>query len=87
MALATLSNPPTVIADGESITGWSGDTFELEPNIKKQGDNSVACAQTTNGNNDTIFTKASGSWDFSGGVCIIEEAGGKLSTLKGNALT
>jgi myo-inositol-1(or 4)-monophosphatase len=26
-------------------------------------------------------------WDFSGGVCIIEEAGGKLSTLKGDTLT
>lgn len=26
-------------------------------------------------------------WDFAGGVCIIEEAGGRLSTLKGEALT
>ncbi len=26
-------------------------------------------------------------WDFAGGVCIIEEAGGRLSTLKGDALT
>lgn len=26
-------------------------------------------------------------WDFSGGVCIIEEAGGKLTDLKGRSLT
>ena len=67
MATAALTNTPTSIADGESITGWSGDTFSLEPDIKVEGSNSVACAQTVSGNNDATFTKATGSWDFSGG--------------------
>ena len=26
-------------------------------------------------------------WDFAGGVCIIEEAGGKLTTLKAEPIT
>lgn len=70
MATATLTNTPTSIADGESVTGWSGDTFSLEPDIKVEGSNSVACAQTASGDNDAIFTKATGSWDFSGGEHI-----------------
>jgi hypothetical protein len=67
MATVALTSTPTSIADGESTTGWSGDTFALEPDIKVEGSNSVACAQTSSGNNDAIFTKASGSWDFSSG--------------------
>lgn len=70
MATAALTNTPTSIADGESITGWSGDTFVLDSTIFVENANSVSCAQTNNGNNDAIFTKATGSWDFSGGEHI-----------------
>lgn len=64
MATAALLNTPTVIDNGESTTGWNGDTFSLEPDIKVQGSNSVACAQTTNGNNDVY---KAGSWDLTAG--------------------
>lgn len=50
------------IADGESVTNWVGDTFSLEPDLKVEGSNSVACTQTNNGTNDIYF---SGSWDLS----------------------
>lgn len=63
MATATLGSVPTVIDNAEAVTNWGGDTFALEPDIKVQGNNSVACAQTTNGNNDVYVT---GTWDFSG---------------------
>lgn len=53
------------ITDAESITGWSGDTFELEPDIKVEGSNSVACSLTSNGTN-TITYDPAGSWDLSG---------------------
>ena len=62
MATATLTNTPTVISDAESVTNWGGDTFSLEPDIKVQGSNSVACTQTNNGANDVYY---SGSWNFS----------------------
>ena len=44
------------ISDAESLTGWFGDTFELEPDIKVQGANSVACAQTLRGINSLGYT-------------------------------
>lgn len=53
--MVTLVTDQTYISDAESITGWTGDTFELEPDTKTQGSNSVACAQTTNGNNEIYF--------------------------------
>ena len=62
MADIALSNTPTIIDNAESITNWGGDTFTLEPDIKVQGDNSVACTQTNNGINDVYVT---GTWDFS----------------------
>lgn len=52
------------LSDGESITGWSGDTFELEPDIKVEGSNSVACTQTANGAN-TVTYNDTGTWDLS----------------------
>jgi hypothetical protein len=64
MATAVLSGVPTIINDAESVTGWVGDTFSLEPDIKVQGSNSVACVMTSNGTNDAWVT---GTWDFSGG--------------------
>lgn len=56
MATPTFVNPPTVISLAESTTGWTGDTFSLEPDIKVQGSNSVACVQTNTGNNDIYYT-------------------------------
>ena len=52
------------ISDGESLTGWFGDTFELEPDIKVQGSNSVACSQTLRGINSLGYT--AGGIDLSG---------------------
>ena len=51
------------ISDAESTTGWTNDSFSLEPDIKVQGGNSVSCAQTNNGNNDAWY--AGGPWNLS----------------------
>ena len=56
MATATLASVPATISTAESITGWTGDTFSLEPDIKVQGSNSVACALTSTGANDIYYT-------------------------------
>ncbi len=61
MATAALANVPTTLDLAETITDWNGDSFTLEPDIKVQGSNSVACAQTNNGNNEVYvdgFTAA-----------------------------
>lgn len=50
------------ISDAETVTGWTNDTFSLEPDIKVQGGNSVSCAQTQNGQNDAWF--AGGPWNL-----------------------
>jgi len=55
MATAVLTGVPTTITLCESVTGWSGDTFSLEPDIKVQGTNSVSCAMTNNGSNTIAF--------------------------------
>lgn len=66
MATPLLSNVPTTITLCESITGWSGDTFNLEPDIKVQGGNSVSCAMTNNGvNNIQYATSNSPGGQFS----------------------
>ena len=54
MATAALTNTPTVIDNAEATTNWNGDTFSLEPDIKVQGNNSIACAQTSTGNNEVF---------------------------------
>lgn len=38
-----------IISDCDATTGWTGDTFSLEPDIKTEGTDSVACTQTGNG--------------------------------------
>jgi len=61
MATAVLTNVPATLDLAETTTDWNGDTFSLEPDIKVQGSNSVACAQTSSGNNDVYvdgFTAA-----------------------------
>ena len=61
MATPTIADPFSgqVLSDCEATTGWSGDTFVLEPGIKKQGSNSLTCQMTVNGANNAIFTPAS----------------------------
>lgn len=66
MAVPTLTNVPSVISLCESTTGWSGDTFSLEPDNKVQGGNSVSCAMTNNGvNNIQYATSNSPGGQFS----------------------
>ena len=55
MATAVLTSVPSTITLCESITGFSGDTFSLEPDIKVQGGNSVSCAMTNNGANTIAY--------------------------------
>jgi len=55
MATAVLSNVPATITLCESITGWTGDTFVLDSDIKVQGGNSVSCAMTNNGTNTIAY--------------------------------
>lgn len=47
-----------VLSNGESTSGWSGDTFNLESDIKVQGSNSVSCQQTSNGANTVRYTQS-----------------------------
>jgi len=56
----------TTIDTAESVAQWGGDTFSLEPDDKKEGSNSVACAQTNNGSNDVYVDIAAGSWNIDG---------------------
>jgi len=51
-----------VIADAESVTGWTNDSFSLEPDIKVEGGNSVSCTQTNNGANTMHY--AGGPWNL-----------------------
>lgn len=53
--MATVNSGLTEISYAESVTNWAGDTFNLEPDIKVQGSNSVYCAATNNGNNDQYY--------------------------------
>ena len=51
MVALTLTGSGTISA-AESTTNWVGDTFSLEPDIKVEGGNSIACTQTNSGTND-----------------------------------
>ncbi|MBW2178757.1 MAG: hypothetical protein JRG81_00045 [Deltaproteobacteria bacterium] len=64
MAIAVLTNKPTVIDNAESTAQWDGDTFVLEADNKVQGDNSVACIFTPSASQEVWVD---GSWDLSGG--------------------
>jgi len=55
MAVAVLTNTPTIITTCETIDGWSGDTFILDGGVFVQGSNSVSCAMTTNGTNNIQY--------------------------------
>jgi hypothetical protein len=59
MAVPVVTPNLNTITDCEAITGWSGDTFLLEPNDFKQGANSVVTSMTVKGGaNQAIFTPA-----------------------------
>lgn len=51
MATPSLTANLTTINACDTTTGWTGDTFVLDPDNKKQGTNSVSCASTANGVN------------------------------------
>jgi len=52
MATTITTTNYLVIDKAESISAWSNETYSLEPDIKVEGGNSVACSQTQRGLND-----------------------------------
>lgn len=62
MPVLTLTNAGT-ISNADATTGWTGDTFVLEPDIKVEGTNSVTWQATNNGINDAYVA---GSWNLTG---------------------
>ena len=61
--MANIVSDQTSITTAETVTGWTGDTFVLEPDLKVEGSNSVATIQTANGANTVTF---SGNWNMAG---------------------
>ena len=53
MATPTFSNVPTTISTAESTTGWAGTSVILDPDIRREGANSIA--STLRGNNSTTI--------------------------------
>lgn len=49
MAVPTLTNVPTTISDAESTTNWTAVSIVLDPDIKREGSNSVADGLRSNG--------------------------------------
>ena len=49
MAVPTLTNVPTTIDDAEATTGWTAVSIVLDPDIKRQGNNSVTDGLRSNG--------------------------------------
>jgi myo-inositol-1(or 4)-monophosphatase len=56
-------------------------------NIRMLGSSARVLSLIAEGKLDFAVEFYDRPWDFAGGVCIIEEAGGKLTDLKGNPLT
>jgi myo-inositol-1(or 4)-monophosphatase len=56
-------------------------------NVRMFGSSARVLAYIAEGKLDAAVEFHDRPWDFAGGVCIIEEAGGKLSTLKGDRLS
>ena len=54
----------TELSYAETTTGWSGDSFVQDTEIKVQGNAANSCIQTANGVNDVIFT--GGAWNMAG---------------------
>jgi myo-inositol-1(or 4)-monophosphatase len=64
-----------------------GDLAREVFNIRMLGSSARVLAYIAEGKLDFAVEFYDRPWDFAGGVCIIEEAGGKLTALKGTALT
>lgn len=56
-------------------------------NLRMLGSSARHLSYLAEGRLDFVVEFHDRPWDFAGGVCIIEEAGGKLSSLKGGPLT
>jgi len=56
-------------------------------NVRMFGSSARVLSYVAEGKLDFAVEFHDRPWDFAGGVCIIEEAGGKLTTLKGEPLT
>jgi myo-inositol-1(or 4)-monophosphatase len=56
-------------------------------NIRMFGSSARVLSYIAEGKLDAAVEFNDRPWDFAGGVCIIEEAGGKLTDLKGNTLS
>jgi len=64
-----------------------GDLASSVFNIRMFGSSARTLAYVAEGHLDLAVEFHDRPWDFAGGVCIIEEAGGKLADLKGDPLT
>lgn len=64
MAIATLTNTPTVIDTMDTSTNLTGDTFVEDDVVKIQGLFSQSCILSTDGVNEV---QANGSWDLTAG--------------------
>lgn len=63
------------------------DTASCVFNIRMFGSSAVTLGYIAEGNIDGTIEFFDKPWDFAAGVCIVEEAGGRLSTLKGEPLS
>ena len=63
MATPTVTTDITTISDCESISGWSGPTLALDPDISKEGSNSISAIQRNDG--QQIYYSVSNQ-DYSG---------------------
>ena len=64
-----------------------GDLADKVFNIRMLGSSARHLSYLAEGILDFVVEFHDRPWDFAGGVCIIEEAGGKLSNLKGGPLS
>ena len=64
-----------------------GDLVKEVFNIRMLGSSVRALSYLAEGKLDFSVEFHDRPWDFSGGACILEEAGGKITDLKGNPLT
>ncbi len=71
----------------EIMLGVLGDLAKEVFNVRMFGSSVRALSYLAEGKLDFTVEFYDRPWDFSGGVCLIEEAGGKISDLKGNPVT
>ncbi|MFA5272415.1 MAG: inositol monophosphatase family protein, partial [Candidatus Omnitrophota bacterium] len=64
-----------------------GDLAKEVFNVRMLGSSVRALSYIAEGKLDFSVEFHDRPWDFAGGVCLIEEAGGKITDLKGNPVT